>query len=301
MVVAPMVILTPMLSPTLVQRCRCARGHPHRCRVSKTGHTTRNPFPGSDGDLRGGFRLQGRRTFATNHGHRTAGLLAPGRRRSPGRLRFVRGTWGQTAVWCAAMRRKDRQVTDTAAVFAIIDSADACCLGIATTEPLAGARECREASRWNVRPFEPQRSEPPPNGSLSKERRMKTILDCPHRLLLVCAVLLSSACASRQPPETMGPSTVHATRPMSAQRVPAPPPPDSYRACTGKELGDSCVTILEDQATEGHCVNPPPGATEPGLVCSAPQASTLPSRQEHSRPSQDGWLQAGHAQGAQVQ
>ncbi|MBN1605791.1 MAG: hypothetical protein JW940_04120 [Polyangiaceae bacterium] len=90
--------------------------------------------------------------------------------------------------------------------------------------------------------------------------------------LLVCAALLSSACASRQPPESVGPSTAHTARPMARHSIPPPPPPDAYQACTGKDLGEDCVTILEDQATEGQCVNPPPGATEPGLVCSAPQA-----------------------------
>jgi hypothetical protein len=101
---------------------------------------------------------------------------------------------------------------------------------------------------------------------------MTTLPEHPHRLLFLYAALLCFACASRPPSEAVGPPGADKAPPIAAPPVPAPPPTDAYRACTGKELGADCITILEDQATEGRCVNPPPGATEPGLVCSAPQA-----------------------------
>jgi uncharacterized protein involved in copper resistance len=125
--------------------------------------------------------------------------------------------------------------------------------------------------------------------------------DRSHRFFFTCALLLSSACASHQPSEAASPSAARTAPSGAAKSARTLPSSEAYQACKGKEPGQSCVTILEDQATEGQCVNPPPGGTEPGLVCRSPQALSQPPHAGDPPPMGGERLHAGRLQPARVQ
>jgi hypothetical protein len=95
----------------------------------------------------------------------------------------------------------------------------------------------------------------------------------PFLPLLALGALLCFGCASNPPPEAGGPPTEQHATSAAAQR-PAPQiPPEAFEACNGKQVGDQCVTILEDQATEGQCASPPPDVDDPRLMCGTKRSS----------------------------
>jgi hypothetical protein len=128
-------------------------------------------------------------------------------------------------------------------------------------------RAARQRIRLNREPFVLQ-----PTTQACETESMAYHLNRP--LVVVCAfgVLLGTGCASNPPPEAEPPPSEQVAAPAPPQEAPPQIPPEAFEACNGKSVGDACVTVLGDQATEGQCASAPVEANDSRLMCTAPQS-----------------------------